>query len=171
MPVLEERSDAACRVVINVKSHFYQLTRLGYCVLGRGGPRVARPPASVRPGGISGVCSDVACRVAILSVPHRSYGLCRGLGLRIACPSDSQKKTADRPKSADRLAMKTKRFLTYFPSITFTQRSATRQEYPHSLSYQASTLIRLPITLVLRASNMALCGSWITSADTIGSSV
>ena len=38
----------------------------------RGGPKVARPPPSVCPGGLSGVCSDVACRVAILRVSYRN---------------------------------------------------------------------------------------------------
>ncbi len=38
------------------------------------------PPtcASVRSGGLSGVCSDVACRVEMLSVPQRSRVFCRG---------------------------------------------------------------------------------------------
>ena len=86
-------------------------------------------------------------------------GFAEVLACGLPAPAILNKKTADRPKSADRLAMKTTNSLYLHPSITFTQRSATRQEYPHSLSYQASTLIRLPITLVLRASTMALCGS------------
>ena len=93
MPVLEERSDAACRVVIKNLPSALQL-RIPFLPIDE--MAIARSvgampsAASARAGGLSGVCSDVACRVAILSVPHRSYGFCRGLGLRIACPGDSQ---------------------------------------------------------------------------------
>ena len=47
---------------------FLSIGEAGYCALGRGGAERARArlnkAASVRPGGLSGVCSDVACCVA-----------------------------------------------------------------------------------------------------------
>src|SRR3990172_6587103 len=51
-------------------------------------------------------------------------------------------------------------------------RSRSRQEYPHSLSYQAKTFTRVPsITEVEAPSTMAECGSWMKSTETRGSSV
>ena len=47
---------------------FLSIGEAGYCALGRGGAECARArlnkAASARPGGISGVCNDVACRIA-----------------------------------------------------------------------------------------------------------
>ena len=51
-------------------------------------------------------------------------------------------------------------------------RSTNRQEYPHSLSYQARTLTSLSaMTFVDSESNIAECGFPITSTETNGSSV
>jgi len=48
---------------------------------------------------------------------------------------------------------------SYRRSPTYLARSTTRQEYPHSLSYQESTFTMFPpITAVLRASTMELAG-------------
>jgi hypothetical protein len=49
-------------------------------------------------------------------------------------------------------------------------RSATRLAYPHSLSYHASTLTRLPITRVWDGTKMAEAGQPMTSVLTIASS-
>src|SRR5512143_1970857 len=58
-----------------------------------------------------------------------------------------------------------------FALDTYFARSTRRQEYPHSLSYQASTFaIFPPITLVDRASKEADTGSWLKSTETSGSS-
>src|SRR6266850_180157 len=51
-------------------------------------------------------------------------------------------------------------------------KSRQRQEYPHSLSYQASTFTqRSPTTLVYPASTMEECGLPLKSAETNSSSV
>src|SRR5580704_11060318 len=51
-------------------------------------------------------------------------------------------------------------------------RSTTRHEYPHSLSYQASTLtVRSPSSIVDGASKIDECGSWRKSIDTSSSSL
>ncbi len=57
-------------------------------------------------------------------------------------------------------------------SSTRAASSTQRFEYPHSLSYQAITLTKLPpMTIVWPASKIAECGSWTMSVETIGSSV
>src|SRR4029077_10498088 len=51
-------------------------------------------------------------------------------------------------------------------------KSRQRQEYPHSLSYQASAFThRSPTTLVYPASTMEECGLPLKSAETSSSSV
>ena len=57
-----------------------------------------------------------------------------------------------------------------FPAINFT-RSRTRQEYPHSLSYQERILIRWPpITFVYSASTIEEFEFCLKSEETSGSS-
>ena len=61
---------------------------------------------------------------------------------------------------------------TYFSFAARAIKSPMRLEKPHSLSYQLTTLtMRLPTTLVRPASMIELCGSWMMSLLTIGSSV
>lgn len=56
-------------------------------------------------------------------------------------------------------------------SASIAQRSATRQAYPHSLSYQAMALTSVPpMTMVLKESKMLLWGSPLKSDETSGSS-
>ena len=56
--------------------------------------------------------------------------------------------------------------------INATVVSSIRLLNPHSLSYQLSTLTRLPsMTLVRPASKIDECGSWLKSTDTSGASL